>query len=274
MPRSSAQAGQGDRSGPIHRQQNPGESGVSQGTPQATELIGVSLAVMIMAGWILSLTVCLIAAAQFAAVWMGIALLARTFLQTGLFIIAHDAMHGSLVPGNKTINHGIGRVALWLYGCLDYDHCLTNHQRHHASPAGGEDPDYHDGLSSHPLNWYIRFMAGYLSPLQLTLLIGTWGGSWLALRSTSSVSITTILLFWTLPLLLSSIQLFLFGTYLPHRGGGGTTEKPHQVRSWPLPPLLSLLSCYHFGYHWEHHHYPQVPWHLLPRFHAIETSSR
>lgn len=108
----------------------------------------------------------------------------------------------------------------------------------------------------------------------MTLLVGLWAGGWMTLRSTGSGLIASILLFWTLPLLLSSVQLFLFGTYLPHRGSLGTTLKTHEVRSWALPPLLSLLSCYHFGYHWEHHRYPQVPWHLLPRVHAIETCSR
>ena len=29
-------------------------------------------------------------------------------------------------------------------------------------------------------------------------------------------------------------------------------------------PLVSFVSCYHFGYHWEHHVAPHVPWWRLP----------
>jgi hypothetical protein len=34
----------------------------------------------------------------------------------------------------------------------------------------------------------------------------------------------------------------------------------HNARSSSMPIWLSLLTCYHFGYHWEHHEYPYVPW--------------
>lgn len=274
MPRLSAKPSQSDRSGPIHWEHGPRGARISDGDPDPTDPTGAVLAALIILGWILSLAGCLIEAESLSGFGIVIALLCRTFLHTGLFIVAHDAMHGSLLPANIGLNHGIGRIALGLYGCLDYDHCHSNHQRHHASPAGSEDPDYHDGRCTHPLSWYIRFMGGYLSPLQMTLLVGAWAGGWMALRSTGSGLIASILMFWTLPLLLSSVQLFLFGTYLPHRGSVGTAMKPHQVRSWALPPLLSLVSCYHFGYHWEHHRYPHVPWYLLPRVHAIEPSSR
>lgn len=274
MPRLSAKPSRSDQSGPLHRHQTPWVARTPTSDLDPTDSTGAVLAALIILGWILSLAGCLIEAGSLSNLWIVGALLGRTFLHTGLFIVAHDAMHGSLLPANIGLNHRVGRLALGLYGCLDYDHCLSNHQRHHASPAGSEDPDYHDGLCAHPLSWYIRFMGGYLSPLQMTVLIGTWAGGWLALRSTGSGLLASILLFWTLPLLLSSVQLFLFGTYLPHRGSVGTTEKPHQVGSWALPPLLSLVSCYHFGYHWEHHRYPHVPWHLLPRVHAIKSSSR
>jgi beta-carotene ketolase (CrtW type) len=68
-----------------------------------------------------------------------------------------------------------------------------------------------------------------------------------------------VLVAWILPLLLSALQLFVVGTVLPHRRAEACGNR-HRAESLALPPWLSLLACYHFGYHWEHHEYPQVPW--------------
>ena len=35
------------------------------------------------------------------------------------------------------------------------------------------------------------------------------------------------------------------------------------VNYWPR--LISLLTCYHYGYHREHHAMPHVPWWQLPQ---------
>ena len=56
-----------------------------------------------------------------------------------------------------------------------------------------------------------------------------------------------------------ALQLFVVGTVLPHRRAEACGNR-HRAESLALPPWLSLLACYHFGYHWEHHEYPQVPW--------------
>jgi beta-carotene ketolase (CrtW type) len=190
--------------------------------------------------------------------------LLRTFLQTGLFIVGHDAMHGSLMPRHRRLNDGIGVLALQLYAFLPYGQCRRNHFRHHQAPAEHGDPDYHDGQHSDPFHWYARFMQGYLSAGQLLALFCCWTLTALVLRSFTEAIPEKILFFWIVPLLLSSIQLFVFGTYLPHRGRANDGPASAQVRSTSLPPFLSLLSCYHFGYHWEHHAFPAVPWHALP----------
>jgi len=77
------------------------------------------------------------------------------------------------------------------------------------------------------------------------------------------VPAVNLLLFWILPLLLSSMQLFYFGTYLPHRNHNGISDR-HRARSSDFPLMISFLTCYHFGYHWEHHEYPHLPWFKLP----------
>ena len=101
-------------------------------------------------------------------------------------------------------------------------------------------------------------MAGYLSWPQMTALLGCWGLTALLLGAGPPV-----LLFWTLPLLLSSLQLFFFGTVLPHRHGAAE-GLPHRPHSLHWSPWLSLFACYHFGYHREHHDAPTVPWFRLP----------
>jgi len=66
---------------------------------------GLLLAALIMLGWLVSLAGLLIwdlSATQLARPWVWLALLfgvvGRTLLQTGLFIVGHDAMHGVLWP--------------------------------------------------------------------------------------------------------------------------------------------------------------------------------
>jgi beta-carotene/zeaxanthin 4-ketolase len=40
--------------------------------------------------------------------WILPAILGRTFIQTGLFIVAHDAIHGSVISNNRQLNDSIG----------------------------------------------------------------------------------------------------------------------------------------------------------------------
>jgi len=195
---------------------------------------------------------------------LALAVLMRAFLQTGLFIVAHDAMHGSLLPRSRRWNDRVGRLALGFYACLPWERCHRHHLGHHQAPASPHDPDYHDGQNRGAVAWYLRFMAKYLRPAQMTGLLSCWVGSALLLQGLTPHPWANVLLFWTLPLLLSSLQLFVFGTYLPHRDGAALTGNRHQARSLPLAPWCSLLACYHFGYHWEHHEEPHLPWFLLP----------
>jgi beta-carotene ketolase (CrtW type) len=80
------------------------------------------------------------------------------------------------------------------------------------------------------------------------------------------VPFPNLLLFWAAPALLAAVQLFYFGTYRPHRHDTAPFTDRHRTRSDGFPSWLSLLTCFHFGYHHEHHIAPQVPWWNLPRF--------
>ena len=201
----------------------------------------------------------------------ALAVLLRSFLHTGLFIVAHDAMHGVLHRGSARANARLGQLALLLYAGLSYGRCLRQHQRHHRHHGTASDPDFAGGGASLG-RWFLKFLASYLGWAPMTKLLTIWAVLFgLASRSNPTAAIN-LLLFSILPLLLSSLQLFLFGTYLPHRPAAHRAGQT--VRSLPLPGWLSLLACYHFGYHWEHHAYPWLAWHELPASRSQATGDR
>jgi beta-carotene/zeaxanthin 4-ketolase len=221
--------------------------------------MGLGISLLLMIAWALSLWLaCAIDLASQPWGWIAALLLVRIFLHTGLFITAHDAMHGSICPKQTLLNHQIGSICTALYALLPYEKLLTKHALHHQYPATELDPDFAErGF----WGWYGQFMLGYIDRLQaLKLLLGM--GAVLAIAHYIwQISIPNLLLLWVLPILFSSLQLFYFGTYLPHKPPA-TAEI--SIRSSNLHPLWSLLTCYHFGYHWEHHQYPQAPWYQLP----------
>jgi beta-carotene ketolase (CrtW type) len=211
------------------------------------------------------------------------AVVVRTLLQTGLFIVAHDAMHGTLWPERPIANRRVGQLALLLYAVLPYERCRHNHRLHHRHAGTSRDPDHHPEGQAGVWRWFRRFMAAYLTPGQLTALVLSWLAL-AALAATCSFSpLANVGLYGALPTLLSSLQLFLVGTFLPHRSPppgprsapfSAPEEGRHQPRSLEWPCWLSLLSCYHFGYHWEHHAYPHLAWHELPAARRQETEPR
>lgn len=207
--------------------------------------------------------------------WWGLvaAVLLRTQLHTGLFIISHDAMHRVLWPAQPRWNDRLGALALALYAGLHYPTCRMHHQAHHRSPATPEDPDFSVNQRFGPLGWYYRFLTGYLSAGQMCWLLAGWAALAHSFLSVTPTAVVNVLLFCTLPLLLSSLQLFIVGTYLPHR-----RQQPPWSRSQPdsldWPNWLSFLACFHFGYHYEHHANPGLPWFSLPGVRQRALSSR
>ncbi len=181
------------------------------------------------------------------------------WLNVGLFIVAHDAMHGSLAPHRLAVNRAFGRVALALYAGFSFDALQRKHHEHHRAPGTEHDPDL---SASHPGDfwpWYLQFLREYFGLKQLAILTAVTGAYLLI-----GAPYANLLLFWALPAILSSLQLFYFGTYRPHRLEAEAFADDHNARSSGFGWLASLLSCYHFGYHHEHHLAPYVPWWRLP----------
>lgn len=223
---------------------------------------GVAIALSILAAWGLSLFALLASAltAPSDLLWALPAAAIQTFFCTGLFITAHDAMHGTVTPGNSRLNDTIGAVAVALYALFSFKRLRYHHGFHHGHPGDSErDPDFHDGEHTDPVRWYFRFMRRYLSIWQVVGMALIFN----VLLHVFSIPLANLMLFWVGPALMSTVQLFYFGTYLPHRRSAGDGD-PHHAISSSYPVWLSFVTCYHFGYHAEHHEHPQVPWWQLP----------
>jgi len=221
--------------------------------------MGLFIATALTAIWGISLVTLL--AVELNPLLRPLALMWMTFLYTGLFITAHDAMHGTVSPGHHRVNLWVGRIVLLLYALFSFEALRREHFKHHRYPSSGRDPDYHDGVHRGPVAWYLRFMRHYLTPLQVTGMAVLFN----LLYHLASVPVHRLILFWAGPALLSTVQLFTFGTYLTHREPRTGYIEPHRTRSLALNTAASFLACYHFGYHWEHHAFPGQPWWRLPR---------
>jgi beta-carotene ketolase (CrtW type) len=228
---------------------------------------GLIIALGILTNWAVSLTVLFrLDVAQVAPGWIALAMSWQVLTYTGLFITAHDAMHG-VVCRNPRLNRFIGTIALLVYALLPYEKLRAAHWEHHHHPASDLDPDFHDGQHSQFPQWYLRFMWNYRSGWSLLGLIAIYH----LLHRLLHIPEQNLLLFWVIPSPLSSLQLFFFGTYLPHRRPQNGYQEPDRAQSLYFPVFWSLLSCYHFGYHREHHENPQAPWWKLP---TIARSNR
>lgn len=190
--------------------------------------------------------------ASFDNSWMYFHILVQAYLYTGLFITGHDAMH-RLVSKNRKINDLVGTLATNLFAALSYNRLIKNHFLHHKYPATEKDPDY-CMKSQNFFIWYFTFMFRYATILQFIIMAVVFNilKIWFAEIS--------IWMFWVIPAFLGSMQLFYFGTYLPHKKPHNSTMEPHKARTQSKNHLWAMISCYFFGYHYEHHDDVKTPW--------------
>ncbi|MBW4627442.1 MAG: fatty acid desaturase [Brasilonema octagenarum HA4186-MV1] len=231
---------------------------------------GLVIAIVIIATWVTSLILLLsVDISNFNILTLSLAMLWQAFLYTGLFITTHDAMHGAVFPANNKINHFIGSLCLTLYGFLPYQKLLRKHWMHHHHPASDKDPDFHDGEHKNLFAWYFYFMKNYSSWGQMLIITIIYNLAYFILH----IPRVNLTLFWAIPALISSIQLFYFGTFLPHREPKDGYSEPHRAQTISYPVWWSFLTCYHFGYHEEHHESPHLPWWQLPDAHMLKRST-
>ena len=215
--------------------------------------MGILFAITVILLWLGHLLYLLfIAEINFQSPILYLHILVQTFLYTGLFITAHDSMHGT-VAGNRKLNNFIGQLAITLFAFLSYSQLSKKHYMHHRFPATEKDPDFSPNSNNFFIWWYV-FMKNYITWWQILLMAVAFN---VLLIWFSEIK---LIAFWVLPAILSTFQLFFFGTWLPHRRPFNDKMHPHNSRTLRKNHLVAMLSCYFFGYHWEHHESPTTPW--------------
>lgn len=237
-------------------------------------IVGLSLAALIVASWV-TLHVWgvffqpLGGAALFA---VPVLILSQSWLGAGMFIVAHDAMHGSLAPGRPRVNAVVGQICVGAYAAFSYRKLNVCHHQHHRAPGTADDPDFHADRPEAFLPWFYSFFTRYFGWREFSIVTAV-----LIAYLLIGASVANLALFWGLPAILSALQLFVFGTWLPHRHTRSDEfADHHHARTIPMPWIASLLTCFHFGMHHEHHLTPSAPWWRLPevRRETLRRASR
>jgi beta-carotene ketolase (CrtW type) len=215
--------------------------------------MGIIIAFIIISIWASHLFYSLLyVSADFTNPVFYLHILLQGYLYTGLFITAHDAMHGT-VSKNKFINKSIGSISTLLFAGLSYNKLIKNHFKHHKNPGEEEDPDFYT-KSQNFFIWWGTFLWRYTTITQLIIMAVVFNVLKIWFDEIS------IIVFWVVPAFLGTFQLFFFGTYLPHKYPHTDKMQPHKARTQKRNHLWAMLSCYFFGYHYEHHESPRTPW--------------
>lgn len=223
---------------------------------------GLIIAILVILLWLAHLVYSLLyVEVNFSNVWMYVHMIVQAHLFTGLFITGHDGMHGVIWPGHKKTNRVVGTIASFLYAGLSFTRLKKNHQKHHEYPGTKEDPDYCT-RSQNFFVWYFTFMWRYVTIWQIIIMAVLFNilSMWF--------SDVRLVLLWIVPAFLSTFQMFYFGVYAPHRQPHVDDMMPYRSRTLGRHHLWAFLSCWFFGYHYEHHDSPRTPWW---RLHAIKA---
>ncbi len=231
-------------------------------TPSLQAAIGLALALVVTGSW---LSLHFYALFVFELTWASapIAVIIAAvlcWLSVGVFIVSHDAMHGSLAPGWPKLNGAIGATLLFLYAGFGWRKMRDAHFEHHKHVGTRGDPDFDADNPRDFARWYTTFFRRYFGWQSVAFVSTVVTTYWLVL----DVPMVQLTFLYGAPAIASSLQLFYFGTFRTHRHDDAGFPDHHNARSENFGTLTSLMTCFHFGYHHEHHLAPNVPWWGLP----------
>lgn len=174
---------------------------------------------------------------------------------TGLFILAHEAIHGTLLPEFPRLGHVLGRVFASVYALVDYDLLRANHARHHRHVGTTDDPDY--DAEGRILVHAARFMRRYLRWYSIPVL--ALAGHALGQRGFSLAMIGA----YVAPVLLSTAIVFTVGIHLVHHPVLVAKYAPNDDQRAvciDFGRVGSMLLILNFNTHWLHHAQPRLSW--------------
>lgn len=159
---------------------------------------------------------------------------------------------------NRKMNKAVGWITSFLFAGLSYKKLVENHFKHHKYPCTENDPDFYVKSQNFFIWWFV-FLSRYITVTQLIIMAVLFN------VLNYFFPEINVWMFWVVPAFLGTLQLFFFGTYLPHRKPHNENMEPHKARTQRKNHLGAMISCYFFGYHFEHHDTPHQPWWKLYR---------
>lgn len=228
-----------------------------------------------------------VAAAQVSAWWQWLLLVPVYLLAAaslhGVSLFTHEAVHGTLSK-NRLLNDLLGAACAIpvLQNCAAY---RVLHLRHHSHLGEEGDPDHYANYTRWTwmvfiMNW-LRLLVGYPVYIAAIPILGFKHGDAkarvgilaevaatalvIAALWLSPIPGTWVLHAWLIPMLFINTMVNIRGmsqhTLLEH-----ADDEIRGTRSILTSPLVRFFMC-NENYHLEHHLYPGVPWHQLPKVH-------
>jgi fatty acid desaturase len=223
--------------------------------------------------------------------WALPVLVAHAYVLVFVFCALHECAHRTAFRTrwlNALVGHLAGFLTFWPY--RNYRVYHWEHHRHTQDPS--RDPELYVPKPASPVA-YMLVLTGIPNAIRrvgdiLRLAAGIADRPWMApsergrlviearlyllgyaLAAAASVMSGTAvaLLVWIAPWILG--QAFLRPYLLAEHTGCGATRDCLENTRTTLSVALVRLFAWNMPYHAEHHAYPAIPFHALPRLHAL-----
>jgi fatty acid desaturase len=230
---------------------------------------------------------------QYGLGWAVPLIAVQGYFVAFLFMVVHETAHKTAFR-NRALNLAIGHLSSFAIG-LPYEYyCLFHWDHHRHTQNPDKDPellvgpvptsDAHLALAYSGLLQVairIRLMlrhaltgnvtAPWIPANKRRLIVtearGYIAGYALLLAASWALATTILLWIWIVPLILGQSFLRPY-LYAEHTGCERTRSAFHNTRTTTTGAIVKWFA-WNMPYHVEHHAYPSVPFHALPRLNRI-----